>query len=80
MLSANSLPPPPSSTIELVEENDRLRKENRKLANEVSKMKNLCNNIFFLMYEYANTAPQALELMPARQVFEEEEEEIGVKA
>ncbi|KAL0920569.1 hypothetical protein M5K25_009712 [Dendrobium thyrsiflorum] len=82
VLSSNSSPPPPGSTTELLEENERLRKENRKLANELSKMKNLCNNIFLLMSKYAGAAPQApepLDLMPARQE-SEEAEELGVKA
>ncbi|XP_020582216.1 heat stress transcription factor B-2b-like [Phalaenopsis equestris] len=84
VISSNSSPPPPGSMTELVEENERLRKENRKLAHELSKMKNLCNNIFLLMSKYAGPTPEALELMPARQLSDEAEEaeeaeEVGVK-
>ncbi|KAI3901448.1 hypothetical protein MKW92_030743 [Papaver armeniacum] len=37
---------------ELVEENERLRKENQLLSQELKQMKNLCNNIFALMTKY----------------------------
>ncbi|XP_074581463.1 heat stress transcription factor B-2b-like [Curcuma longa] len=37
----------------LVEENDRLRRENKSLCRELSQMKNLCNNILNLMSKYA---------------------------
>lgn len=70
VISSNSSPPPAGSAAELAEENERLRKENRRLANELSKMKNLCNNIFVLMSKYAGSARPA----------PEEAEEIGVKA
>lgn len=38
---------------EIVEENDKLRKENAQLNKQVAEMKNLCNNIFSLMSNYA---------------------------
>ncbi|KAI3897848.1 hypothetical protein MKX03_011219 [Papaver bracteatum] len=41
-----------STNSELVEENERLRKENRLLSQELKQMKNLCNNIFALMTKY----------------------------
>lgn len=40
-------------TTELIGENERLRKENLQLNKELSQMKNLCNNIFHLMSNYA---------------------------
>ncbi|KAI3458177.1 hypothetical protein Pfo_014840 [Paulownia fortunei] len=42
------------STAELIGENERLRKENVQLNKELSQMKNLCNNIFVLMSNYAS--------------------------
>ncbi|KAL6005623.1 hypothetical protein ACLOJK_006193 [Asimina triloba] len=39
---------------ELVEENERLRKENAHLARELSHMKSLCDSIFALMADYAD--------------------------
>lgn len=41
-----------STNSELVEENERLRKENQLLSQELKQMKNLCNNIFALMTKY----------------------------
>ncbi|KDP22306.1 hypothetical protein JCGZ_26137 [Jatropha curcas] len=40
---------------ELLDENDRLRKENVQLTKELTEMKNLCNNIFSLVSNYAST-------------------------
>ncbi|KAL6005622.1 hypothetical protein ACLOJK_006192 [Asimina triloba] len=63
---ASSTTPPPSEAAgcrggggsvgaaELVEENERLRKENAHLAREMSQMKSLCDNIFALMADDAN--------------------------
>lgn len=42
-------------TTELIGENERLRKENVQLNKELSQMKNLCNNIFHLMSNYASS-------------------------
>ncbi|XP_030444441.2 heat stress transcription factor B-2b [Syzygium oleosum] len=61
---------------ELLEENERLKKENTQMSQELSQLRGLCNNILSLMANYvsrhsdsASAAPegQALELMPARQ-------------
>nr|CAD1835475.1 unnamed protein product [Ananas comosus var. bracteatus] len=38
----------------LTEENERLRRENTKLAEELAQMKNLCNNILHLMSRYVS--------------------------
>ncbi|KAI3471113.1 hypothetical protein Pfo_027776 [Paulownia fortunei] len=43
------------STAELIGENERLRKENVQLNKELSHMKNLCNNIYVLMSNYASS-------------------------
>lgn len=42
-------------TAELIGENERLRKENSQLNKELGQMKNLCNNIFSLMSNYATS-------------------------
>ncbi|KAH9647575.1 Heat stress transcription factor B-2b [Citrus sinensis] len=39
---------------ELLEENEKLRKENAQLNNELSQLKGLCNNILALMTNYAS--------------------------
>lgn len=61
------------STSELVDENERLRKENSQLNRELSQMKNLCNNIYALMSNYANKpaetgspAVKPLDLLPLK--------------
>lgn len=59
---------------ELLEENDRLRKENVQLNHELSQIKGLCNNILALMTNYASgqldtvnlSEGKALEFLPAR--------------
>lgn len=44
---------------ELIDENERLRRENLQLNKELSEMKNLCNSIFVMMSNYAtNTSPE----------------------
>ncbi|KAK4280374.1 hypothetical protein QN277_012005 [Acacia crassicarpa] len=65
---------------ELLNENERLRKENVQLSKQLAEMRSLCNNIFNLMSKYANsqnislqctasdfTAVKPLDLMPAAQ-------------
>ncbi|KAL3837707.1 hypothetical protein ACJIZ3_022298 [Penstemon smallii] len=42
------------NTVELIGENERLRKENVQLNRELSQMKNLCNNIYHMMSNYKN--------------------------
>ncbi|PKA62851.1 Heat stress transcription factor B-2b [Apostasia shenzhenica] len=62
VVSSNSSPaaPPPwssacSSAAELREENERLRRENFQLSQELSQIKSLCNNILQLMSKYASS-------------------------
>ena len=64
-----------TTTPELLEENDRLRKENMQLNHELTQLKGLCNNILTLMTNYASgqlenhsnlAEGKALDLLPAR--------------
>jgi heat shock transcription factor len=43
---------------DLGDENDRLRRENTRLARELGQMKKLCNNIFALMSKYTDAQQQ----------------------
>ncbi|KAG1362296.1 Heat stress transcription factor B-2a [Cocos nucifera] len=52
-------PPGCTSAAELMEENERLRRENKHLSHELGQMKNLCNNILVLVSKYASTQQQA---------------------
>lgn len=74
-ISSNSSPT--GAPAELLNENERLRKENIQLSKQLAEMRSLCNNIFNLMSKYANnqnissqdrlgdfTAVKPLDLMP----------------
>ncbi|KAL2324512.1 hypothetical protein Fmac_023570 [Flemingia macrophylla] len=52
VISSNSSPS--RAPAELLDENERLRKENLLLTKELEEMRSLCNNIFNLMSNYAN--------------------------
>ncbi|KAA8539900.1 hypothetical protein F0562_026592 [Nyssa sinensis] len=61
------------STAELIDENERLRKENTQLNRELRQIKDLCNNIYVLMSNYPNNrsessfpAVKPLDLLPEK--------------
>ncbi|KAK7391129.1 hypothetical protein VNO78_19518 [Psophocarpus tetragonolobus] len=63
---------PSRASADLMDENQRLRKENIMLTKELEEMRSLCNNILNLMSNYANAqaddgsaAAKTLRLMPA---------------
>ncbi|KAJ4706069.1 heat stress transcription factor B-2a-like [Melia azedarach] len=63
---------------EIIEENEKLRKENVQLNKQLSEMKNLCSNIFTLMSNYASgqaeSGSQALDLLPEKRLAGQGEE------
>ncbi|XP_016450204.1 heat stress transcription factor B-2b-like isoform X1 [Nicotiana tabacum] len=71
-----------TTTPELLEENERLRKENAQLSQELNRLRSLCNNVYNLMLNYTGNPSEtpagipegrALELLPTGQVAAEVE-------
>ncbi|XP_015896232.2 heat stress transcription factor B-2b [Ziziphus jujuba] len=56
------------ATTELLEENERLRKENRQLSHELTQLRGLSNNILTLMTNYASSHQEIGQLPEARSV------------
>ncbi|XP_028756383.1 heat stress transcription factor B-2b [Neltuma alba] len=79
----SSSSPSSKAPAELMDENDRLRKENVQLSKELAEMRSLCNNIFSLLSNYANNqidgalqgkdTVKPLDLMPSKRNSGEEE-------
>ncbi|XVF50794.1 hypothetical protein PTKIN_Ptkin04bG0131900 [Pterospermum kingtungense] len=68
-------------TAELIEENEKLRRENVQLNKQLAEMKSLCDNIFSLMSNYANSQSESgfpeskpLDLLPAKRLSNEGEQ------
>ncbi|KAJ7975683.1 heat stress transcription factor B-2a-like [Quillaja saponaria] len=89
VISSNSSPL--LAPAELIDENKRLRRENVELTREVAEMRSLCNNIFSLMSNYAQSqlgsgveargsgisGEKPLDLMPVRRFSGENAREEG---
>lgn len=57
-----------ASTADLLEENERLRRENNHLTRELAQMKNLCNSICALMNKYASSQHENSEVRELREL------------
>ncbi|XP_048230517.1 heat stress transcription factor B-2b isoform X2 [Ricinus communis] len=77
-----------TTTPEILEENERLRKENSQLSHELTQLKGLCNNILALMSKYSsgqlndhnndnNSNNHPLELLPVTQTASQPKEAVG---
>lgn len=88
VISSNSSPagatvavPRATTTPEILEENERLRKENMQMNHELTHLRGLCNNILTLMTNYASNqlekvgppGEKPLELLPGKRVSPPEE-------
>lgn len=61
------------SNTDIIGENEKLKRENTHLNNELSQMKKLCNNIFVMMSNYGNnnqaeSSSKPLDLMPLKRL------------
>ncbi|KAK6936477.1 Heat shock factor (HSF)-type, DNA-binding [Dillenia turbinata] len=74
VIAATSFCRDTTNSSELMDENERLRRENIQLKHEVNQMKNLCNNIYVLMSSY-NGFPvmKPLDLLPLKRLTEQSE-------